>query len=103
MSSVAISTKTCIRCGSQFSEGDNHARACLFHGDICGNELNYNLYEDHHFDDPSLDDKPGPRFAGRWACCQDTDSDAQPCKYGWHVTYDSDPTIRQQDISFAVK
>mmetsp|Transcript_5332 Transcript_5332/g.15929 ORF Transcript_5332/g.15929 Transcript_5332/m.15929 type:complete len:144 (+) Transcript_5332:2-433(+) len=91
----------CIRCGRRFDEKDNHSRACVFHGDICGNTMDYTLYEDHHFDDRSLDNKPGPRFAGRWACCQDTDADAPPCKSGWHITYDTDSRALRSDVSFA--
>jgi len=90
---------TCIRCGNLFNIHENHSNACNFHGDICGNTMNYNLYEDHHFDDPSLDNKPGPRFAGRWGCCQETIKTAEPCKQGWHLTYDNDSELRMKDIS----
>eukprot|EP00182_Erythrolobus_australicus_P005589 CAMPEP_0185838464 /NCGR_PEP_ID=MMETSP1353-20130828/13092_1 /TAXON_ID=1077150 /ORGANISM="Erythrolobus australicus, Strain CCMP3124" /LENGTH=152 /DNA_ID=CAMNT_0028537523 /DNA_START=57 /DNA_END=515 /DNA_ORIENTATION=- len=94
------SSRLCIRCKRKFELAANHGDACSFHGDILGNTMDYNLYEDHHFDDPSLDDKPGPRFAGRWACCQETSANAEPCRRGWHVTYDSEAELKGRDITF---
>lgn len=96
-------TASCIRCGKRFRPSENKAGSCLFHGDIVGNITEYTLYEDHHFDDPALDNVKGARYGRRWACCQDTDADAPPCKSGVHVTFDSDAARWADGISFVVK
>lgn len=93
----------CVRCGKRFRRSENKAGSCVFHGDIVGNIMEYNLYEDHHFDDASLDGVKGPRYGRRWACCQDTDADAPPCKSGVHVTFDCDSARWAEGISFVVK
>lgn len=58
---------------------------------------------DHHFDDPALANVKGPRYGKRWACCQDTDEHAPPCKSGYHVTYDCDKSRWTDGIEFAVR
>lgn len=93
----------CVRCNKVFRESENHAKACSYHGDILGNLMPLNLYEDHHFDDAALDNCSGPRYGQRWACCQDTDPEAPPCKFGFHVTWNCDKDRWAQDVSFAVK
>lgn len=93
----------CVRCNKKFRASENHSKACLYHGDILGNTMPLNLYEDHHFDDAALDNRPGPRYGQRWACCQDTDPEAPPCKYGFHVTWNCSKDRWAQDVSFAVK
>lgn len=117
--------RTCARCGKQFRESENTSRSCLFHGDILGNVMQLNWYEgmlrcdlrciarvrrwgadvarvdvDHHLDDRALDDVKGPRYGRRWACCQDTDSDAPECKSGFHVTFDCPRERWADSVSF---
>ncbi|KAI0565813.1 hypothetical protein FGB62_14g129 [Gracilaria domingensis] len=96
-------TQKCARCGKTFVKSENKAGSCLFHGDILGNVMQLTMYEDHHFDDPALDNVKGPRYGRRWACCQDTDEHAPPCKSGYHVTYDCSPAQWAERIEFAVK
>lgn len=101
---IAQVPRKCIRCGAMFTDATNGPKACRFHGDIMGNTMGYNWYEDHHYDDPTLDDIKGPRYARRWACCQDTDENAPPCKMGWHISYDDDSVERRtSDLAFAVR
>lgn len=57
---------------------------------------------DHHNDDPALNFVKGPRYGRRWACCQDTDPGAPPCKSGVHVTYDCLPARWRESIKFEV-
>jgi len=97
---AAVAKLPCPRCGQLFDRDENRPDACAFHGDIVGLTTAYNLYEDHHYDDPALDGKPGPRFGRRWGCCQETDADAPPCKRGWHITF-ADGKERISDVRLA--